>query len=258
MKKKNKQASMITVGYYKDLWNSHKIKVPINIPLASHVCLVGASGTGKSMSIQFMLKSILLSNEDVVLHFFDFKKSSDFIYLEGKYKYFYAGENCIEGLRKLYQSFTKARENQDMSKVHYIVFDEWASFLLYCIQKHDTSKNKISKEMMGIVSEILMLGRGLNYFIMICMQRGDTIFFGNNGARDNFMYVICLGKISQEQKNMFFRGEEIETNRIYRKGEGVISGDTLPLTYIQVPKIHDIESWKAHILDILLTRSEMP
>ena len=73
---------------------------------------------------------------------------------------------------------------------------------------------------MNAVSEILMLGRGLHYGIWIVTQRADAALFAN-GSRDIFMCILALGRLSKEQKNMLFSGEELP-ERSYQQGEGVI------------------------------------
>lgn len=103
---------------------------------------------------------------------------------------------------------------------------------------------------MGAVAEILMLGRGISYGIWIVTQRADATLFAN-GARDNFMVVLGLGRMSKEQKGMIFSGEELP-DKIYRQGEGCFLADGHPLYEMAYPRIRNMVDWKKHIKEILM------
>lgn len=103
---------------------------------------------------------------------------------------------------------------------------------------------------MGAVSEILMLGRGIRFGIWIVTQRADASLFAN-GARDNFMVVLGLGRMSREQKGVVFSGEEIP-DKTYRQGEGCLLADGCPLYEVAYPRIRNTVDWKRHIKEILM------
>ena len=102
---------------------------------------------------------------------------------------------------------------------------------------------------MSAISELLCLGRGIQFYTWIVTQRADNSLFAN-GARDNFMVVIGLGRLSKEQKSMLFSGEELP-ERIYKKGEGILLADGHPLQEVKFPFIRNIDDWKKHIHAIL-------
>ena len=95
-----------------------------------------------------------------------------------------------------------------------------------------------------------MLGRGISFGIWIVTQRADSSLF-SNGARDNFMIVLGLGRMSKEQKGMVFSEEDIP-DKIYHQGEGILLADGYPIQEVTFPRIRNIVNWKCHIKEILL------
>lgn len=89
----------------------------------------------------------------------------------------------------------------------------------------------------------------------IVTQRADATLFAN-GARDNFMIVIGLGRMSKEQKNMLFSGEDIP-DKAYSRGEGILLADGYSLQEIAFPRIRNVVDWKRHIKDILTRRDSI-
>ena len=111
------------------------------------------------------------------------------------------------------------------------------------------NKEKRAADVMNAVSEILMLGRGLHYGIWIVTQRAGAALFAN-GSRDNFMCILALGRLSKEQKNMLFSGEELP-ERSYQQGEGVILLDGREVEEVKIPWVTDVPGWRKHMLDTL-------
>lgn len=225
--------------------------VPIELDITSycHALLTGASGSGKSYALMFLVGCLLKEEKDIVLYFCDFKNSEDFNFLEG-YPHFYSGDQCLQGVQDFYQSFCDSRKNRTSKQRHILIFDEYPAFLNYISGLDKQNKTKYANDVLNAIAEILMLGRGLNYGVWIVTQRADASLFAN-GARDNFMVVIGLGRMSKEQKGMIFAGEEIP-DRIYGKGEGLILADGYGIKEIKYPKINNLPDWKMHIRLILL------
>ena len=111
------------------------------------------------------------------------------------------------------------------------------------------SRAPFANKVLSAISELLCLGRGIQFYTWIVTQRADNSLFVN-GARDNFMVVIGLGRLSKEQRGMLFSGEELP-ERIYQKGEGIILADGRSLIEVKFPIISDINDWKNHIRAIL-------
>lgn len=149
-----------------------------------------------------------------------------------------------------YESFCKARINGKTEKRHLLIFDEYPAFLNYLSTIDKQKKTKKAGDILGVIAEILMLGRGIQYGVWIVTQRADASLFAN-GARDNFMVVLGLGRMSKEQKGMIFAGEELP-DKIYHQGEGCLLADGHPLYEVAYPQIKNIVDWKKHIKEILM------
>ncbi|PKM53186.1 MAG: hypothetical protein CVV00_13580 [Firmicutes bacterium HGW-Firmicutes-5] len=238
-------------GYDYDTLSEYGLKHPIEIPIESHphALITGASGSGKSTAVLYSQGSALKADPRLEITFADFKKSEEFAFLK-TYKRYYAGESCYDGVTQFYAEFCKTREAGGRpDKKRLLIIDEYPAFISYMQTMDKNDKTKRSNEILSIVSEVLMLGRGLNNFIWIVCQRADSSWF-TSGSRDNFMIRCCLGNISKEQKTMLFSGEELP-ERIYKPGQGVLHADGKEIMQIIFPRITDLDNWKGHILKIL-------
>ncbi len=238
-------------GYLTKMLRLSGVKIPLRLDIRTHphLLMTGSSGTGKSTALAFLLGKLLQSHPDIVVYFCDFKNSEDFSFLSG-YEHYYAGEQCYEGVTDFYERFTEARKNRDTSKRYILIFDEYPAFLSYTQGKDKMNKTKQANEGLSIISETLMLGRGIGFCVWILVQRADASLFAN-GARDNFMVLAALGRLSKEQKGMIFPGEDIP-ERIFGVGEGLLLADGFPLMEIKYPVINDVDDWKRHIRNILM------
>lgn len=234
------------MGIYSDT----RLKIPIDLKLSEHcnLLLTGCSGSGKSYALLFLIGSVLKSNKEIEVYFCDFKNSLDFAFLEG-YEHYFGGDDCYNGIMQYYRKFCESREKRDFSRKHLLICDEYPALVNYLQGQDKLNKTKYGNEVLSAISELLCLGRGINFYTWIVTQRADNSLFAN-GARDNFMVVIGLGRLSKEQKGMVFAGEEVP-DTIYQKGEGVLLADGHPLLEVKFPKIKDVSDWKRHILSIL-------
>lgn len=223
---------------------------PLEIDIKSycHALITGASGSGKSYALLFLLGNLLQCTPQVVVTFCDFKNSEDFEFLKG-YPNYYSGDNCYHGIMNYYEKFCDARIHGNNKVRHILIADEYPALINYLTTIDKQTKSKKAGDVLGAVAEILMLGRGIQYGIWIVTQRADASLFAN-GARDNFMIILGLGRMSKEQKSMLFAGEEIP-DKIYKQGQGVLLADGQPLYDITIPKIRSIISWKKHIKEVI-------
>lgn len=237
-------------GFNMGIFNDTGLKIPIQLDLSDHcnLLLTGCSGSGKSYALLYLLGSVLKSNEDIEIFFCDFKNSFDFAFLEG-YEHYFGGDDCYQGIIEYYKSFCSARQQREFTKKHLLICDEYPSLVNYLQGKDKANKTKYASDVLSAISELLCLGRGIQYYTWIVTQRADNSLFAN-GARDNFMVVIGLGRLSKEQKGMLFSGEELP-ERIYKKGEGILLADGRSLIEVKFPIISDINDWKNHIRAIL-------
>ena len=241
-------------GYDMGIFTETGLKIPIQLDLSDHcnLLLTGCSGSGKSYALLYLLGSVLKSNEDIEIFFCDFKNSYDFSFLED-YPHYYSGDNCYDGITEYYRVFCSARQQREFTKKHLLICDEYPSLVNYLQGKDKANKTKYASDVLSAISELLCLGRGIQFYTWIVTQRADNSLFAN-GARDNFMVVIGLGRLSKEQKGMLFSGEELP-ERIYKKGEGILLADGYPLREVKFPFIRNIDDWKKHIHAILQPHS---
>lgn len=245
---------MIKYGYNKGILDSDSLRIPIQLDLGTHcnLLLTGSSGSGKSYALLYLLGNVLKAYKDVEIYFCDFKNSFDFAFLEG-YQHYYAGNDCYNGIIQYYKSFCESREKRDFSRKHLLICDEYPALVNYLQGQDKLNKTKYASEVLSAISELLCLGRGINFYTWIVTQRADNSLFAN-GARDNFMVVIGLGRLSKEQRGMLFSGEELP-ERIYKRGEGIILADGHALQEVKFPFIRNIDDWKQHIHAILQPHS---
>lgn len=237
-------------GYLKEAYEEYGLSIPIRLRISSypHVLITGSSGSGKSFALLFLIGKLLQTYSNVILYVCDFKNSEEFSFLSG-YKYYFSGKDCYKGIMQYYQRFTEAREQGNNEIRYLLIVDEYPAFINY-VQMHDKAdKTKYANDILGAVAEILCLGRGICFGCWIITQRADSTLF-SNGARDNFMCIIGLGRLSKEQKSMLFAGQEI-LDCIYSAGEGILFADGKDIVSVKYPLITDMNNWREHILQML-------
>lgn len=244
----------MNIGYNMGVFTETGLKIPIQLNLSEHcnLLLTGCSGSGKSYALMYLLGNVVKSEREITVYFCDFKNSLDFAFLEG-YPHYYGGDNCYEGITEYYESFCHARQKRDFAKKHLLICDEYPALINYLQGKDKANKTRLASDILSAISELLCLGRGIQFYTWIVTQRADNSLFAN-GARDNFMVVIGLGRLSKEQRGMLFSGEELP-ERIYQKGEGIILADGHALQEVKFPFIRNIDDWKKHIHAILQPHS---
>ncbi|MCH5263405.1 MAG: hypothetical protein J1F42_10860 [Lachnospiraceae bacterium] len=221
----------------------------LDINTHCHALLTGGSNSGKSYTLLNLVGNLLQSNPQIILTLCDFKNSEDFGFLKG-YPNYYSGNGCYQGIMNYYESFCNARIQGENGVRHLLIVDEYPAMINYLTAKDKQDKTKKTGDILGAVAEILMLGRGIKYGVWIVTQRADASLF-TNGARDNFMIVLGLGRMSKEQKSMLFSGEDVP-EKVYRQGEGCLLADGNPLYEVTFPRISNIIDWKKHIKEILM------
>lgn len=231
-----------------------KPPVPLSLPIQSHchALTTGSSGSGKSYTLLYLLGCLLQDSPETDVYLCDFK-NSDFIFLKG-YEFYYGGDDCYNGVMAYYENFCSARISGNSVNRHILIFDEYPAFINYLSIRDKQDKTKKANDVLGVVAEILMLGRGLGFGIWIVTQRADAALF-SNGARDNFMIFLGLGRQSKEQRGMIFAGEELP-NKIYHQGEGCLLADGHSLYEVAYPRIRNMIDWKKHIKAVLMENSK--
>ena len=246
------------LGYNLEKWQKYGLKYPIEVcpEKYPHVLLTGASGSGKSYALKWILKN-LVQSQKIELTFCNFKDSSDFRFLKEcpNCKY-YVVDECINGFKSYYQAF---KEDQSQAHeydgvFHLIIFDEFPAFISWVTMLDKKQATQVQSQL----SEMLMLSRSYGYGLWIICQRPDSAIFGSSGgARDNFFITISLGNISKEAKSMMFSGFEIE-EQIFSVGEGISKIDGSGCISVKYPRIKDIKNLEQQILDGLAKPSGEP
>lgn len=216
---------------------------PITAEIAEtgHLCCVGGTGSGKSVSTLYFLWQ-LLKNYSVELYIADFKKSGDYAGITENYAEFEEVTGLIE---EFYAEFERTPENNKAIKI--ILIDEYSGYMVWLMQ-NDKQKVETIKR---YISNVLMLGRSRHCFVWCIQQRiSASLFPAGIGAIDNFQICIGLGRLSVESRKSLFAGEHLEDMNFEKDyhpktGQGLILIDGQELKPIQIPYIGDKEKLKA-------------
>lgn len=188
------------------------------IPIA-HTFLVGATGSGKTVALSFLIKQLIFKEEKSLIFIAD-RKKSDLYLLQKKIKKIY---NCIffesekdkivNMLRFIMKILDFRRKNliKNNKKVHFspliLVIDEYIS--LY--QSFDKAeKDEIKKT----ITELLVIGRELNCHLWLSQQSptvessGLSTYLKNQFLVNIFLRPSMTNKIALE--TMF--GKNVITN----------------------------------------------
>lgn len=242
-------------GYLLRQWAEEGLAISIRIDLSTHphMLLTGSSGSGKSYALIYLL-GMLAKDGTIKIRFCDFKNSEDFKFLSAYGRYYY-GDCVYDGIMTFYKDFCTARKEGILGRHHLLIVDEYPALISYLTMRDKLEKTKRVAEVQSAIAEILMLGRGIGFGVWITTQRADATLFAH-GSRDNFMVICGLGRLSKEQRQMLFSSEEIPTDTIYDKGEGLLLADGKELVEVKFPLIADIDEWKAHIRQSLISLDE--
>lgn len=219
------------LGYDLSVFSVQGIKIPLYVPLNSHIIVVGGSGSGKSTSILYWLYKIKKSR--CILHIVDFKASHEF---DGITDNFFEFEDSYEGIKKFYEEFLNTPEENTTIKI--LLIDEIAGLLThYSMTKEGKQK---ADEIRNIMSSILMLGRSRCCFLWLSMQRySASIFPSSSGSADNFHVCVGLGNLTVDGRKGLFAGEHFEGEELlqFGQGKGIVLIDGQPLKALIIPRV---------------------
>lgn len=223
--------ALINLGF--DLQNRFPIQA--DIFRTGHICIVGGTGSGKSIATLYILYGILSLYHEVQLYIGDFKKSGDY---KGITKSFEEFEQVTGLIEKFYSIFEETEENSPAIKI--LILDEYAGFITWLTQKD----KKKCEEIKGKIANLLMLGRSRHCYVWCIQQRMSAQLFPSGiGAIDNFQILIGLGRLSVDSRKSLFAGEHLDKDfeEGYSPvcGQGLILVDGQPLRAIQIPFIKD-------------------
>lgn len=225
----------------------------VDIYRAGHMCVVGGTGSGKSITVLYLLYNIL-KNYEVKLYICDFKKSGDYKGVSDNFAEYEDVTRCIE---EFYEEFEYTPENNPQLKL--LLVDEYAGYIIWLMQK---DKRK-SEEIKYKISSLLMMGRSRHCFVWCVQQRiSSALFPPSIGAIDNFQICIGLGRLSVESRKSLFAGEHLENiafeeNYHPKIGQGLVLIDGQELQPIQIPHISSTERLKLLLQRIQKTKDDV-
>ena len=202
-----------------------------------HICIVGSTGSGKSIATLYILYNIL-KTYNAVIYIGDFKKTGDYkgITTEDKFAEY---SDVVDLIERFYEDFLNTEENSPILKI--LLLDEYAGLILWLMQ---TDKKK-ADEIKAKIASLLMLSRSKSMFC-ICVQQRITaqLFPTGIGAIDNFQICIGMGKLSTDSRKSLFAGQHIENtmfeeNYTPKMGQGLILVDGKELRPFSIPYIKD-------------------
>ncbi len=206
-----------------------------DIEKTGHTCIVGGTGSGKSVATLYLLYN-LLKNYSPKITICDFKKSGDYKGITDDFAEF---TNVTASIESYYEEYQKTPENNLEIKI--LLIDEYAGYIIWLTQ----NDKKKAEEIKQMISEILMLGRSRGCFVWCIQQRISAALFPTGiGAIDNFQICIGLGRLSVDSRKSLFAGEHLENTsfegRYHPKtGQGLVLIDGQELQPIQIPYIAD-------------------
>ena len=227
----------IRVGFRTDLLESgikHAVGFyPFNPP---HLCVTGASGSGKTYSLILILQMFLRNGFEVYMADF---KGIDFRWLDGCGHFF---QHMTVGLaldRVMNIMNARMSGKEKISHPVCLIMDEWSGYLSMLSKKDvDATKQKLQA--------LLMLARGAGVMCVLSMQRMDVSSNFSAGSRENIGNILCLGSFSKEAKQMIapdYKDLLIPKGR----GKGYLVTDGKVPVPITIPRIRDVDEMKRRI-----------
>lgn len=172
-----------------------------------HMLIAGGTGGGKSYFILTLIETLLKTDADLTI--LD-PKNSDLADLATVLpKVFYRKEEMMQALNDFYDQMMERTETMKQLEgyktgenyaylglqPHFLIFDEYVAFMDMIGRESNGVMNKIK--------QIVMLGRQMGFFIILSCQRPDAKYLGD-GIRDQFMFRVALGRMSELGYGMMF------------------------------------------------------
>ena len=206
-----------------------------------HMLVTGQTGSGKTVFLKLLMAKIGKFSTGK-LYLVDYK-GFDFRFARDAPRMF-SFMDVGKGINEVYQILMDRQNGTYASTLPiYIVIEEWSGYL-------NAIPKKEADEVKAKVGNLLALGRGFQIFVILSIQRPDSAYFPN-GARDNFGFVCCLGRLSKEGASMLFSDWADEIDPTYgTRGRGwCIRGNKLHRCI--VPFLSDPARTEPHIFSAL-------
>lgn len=231
------KSSLVKLGYDAQF----KTPICVDISVTGHVCIVGGTGSGKSIATLYFLYNLLKTVENVKIWIGDFKKSGDYKGLSKNFSEFDKVTNLIEDFYKVFEG---TPENSNEIKI--LLIEEYAGYITWLTQ----ADKKKCEEIKGKVSNLLMLGRSRHCYVWCIQQRMSASLFPSGiGAIDNYQICVGMSRLNFESRKSLFAGEHFEDEAFEKtyapgQGQGLILIDGQPLKPLVIPRISSKEGLK--------------
>ena len=206
--------------------------------------LVGQTGSGKTYALYSLILQMLIKNVHYNIYFADPKNSSLAVLGEKISKENTATDidDIIELLKRfneiMIERKAKIKEKLNMKlegtyadfqyEPYIFIFDEFASFQTVL----QTMEKKKRDEVMKLLSQVVLQGRQLGFFLWIVMQKSDATLLPTN-LRENLPVKFVLGNAEKQTYTTAF-GTGVDTpEKNFQLGQGVF---TCPIV-ANTPKI---------------------
>ena len=146
-------------------------KIPV-----THTFFVGATGSGKTVALSFLVKQLINKSYEPNILILDRKRSDLYLLFCSLFKYYkkvyYSSDNnkIIDSLKKVLKMIEYRRKHIADYKQHnkdfelfVVVFDEYISF-------YNSLSKKEQEIIKNVITEILVIGRELNVYLWIAQQ----------------------------------------------------------------------------------------
>lgn len=230
-----------------------RYRTPITADLVKtcHLCACGTTGSGKSVSLLYILFYVLRLPCPVELYLLDGKGSGDFnnispIYANGI-------EKSLQLFDQYFALYEKIPEGGD-GILRICLIDEYAAL---CIGIESQYDKKTYTDFLARISRLAMTSRSKNICLWLVMQRPSAQYFkAASGVCDLFNICLGYGNLSPDAHRSLFAGEhfEEEENFRYGKGQGITLIEGRPVCPISTPYIPDKEKLKALLRQLALRK----
>lgn len=208
-----------------------KIDKKTIIPLASSL-IVGATGSGKTYSIYYLILTMLCWETRPVIYFADPKNSSLVSLGNVVDKDKTSGD--IEGIVNLLERFCEEMEKRKIElqerlnekldadykvfgfKPYVFIIDEYSSFMSAINEEKKQIRDHVNK----LIRTIVLQGRQLGYVLFVLMQKSDSSDISTS-IRSNLIFTVVLGNATRTTLLTAFEESADIPIRKFGKGEGV-------------------------------------
>lgn len=225
-----------------------------------HAIITGATGSGKTYLLFYLIKEILRKNYELKIidpkksDLSQFEKVSKNLVAYDKEKIIEVIKNTVIEMENRYNIMFNEVDKfgKDFSsfgiKPYFLIFDEQATF----ISMLDT---KEKKEVDSLIKNIILKGRQAGINIIFTLQRADTQFI-DGAVRDQLHLRVGLGKLSNDGYKMLFENLDVNYAELNVIGYGyykIYSKKDLPKIFLS-PYVKDEQEVYKEIVQLIKER----